>query len=92
MRTPPPGANGQITGVVCGPGPDSPLPGAVLRAVDPRGTVVAYATTGHDGRFQLAGLPHHLSTATRAEASPDPPDPHVRPGATLHLELDGTWS
>ncbi|MFJ1843356.1 MULTISPECIES: MFS transporter [unclassified Streptomyces] len=84
--------NGQLTGVVCGPGPDSPLPGAALRAVDPRGVIVAYATTGHDGRFQLPGLPHGLSAATRAEAPQAPPGTPGGPGGALHLRLDGAWS
>lgn len=82
-------ANGQITGVVRGPDPDSPLAGAVLRAVDSYGVVLAHATTGHDGRFLLPGLPDDHFTATRAEA---PPDPHGRPGATLHLTVNGTRS
>ncbi|MGW7003071.1 MFS transporter [Streptomyces sp. NPDC054933] len=88
---PAPRGNGQISGVVCGPSPNRPLPGAVLRAVDPTGRVVADTTTDRDGRFQLTALPHGLAAVTRVETPPTQPDTHGRAGATLHLTLDGTW-
>lgn len=88
-----PRTNGRITGLVYGTAPDSPLPGAALRAVGPRGTVLAYALTGDDGRFQLPGLPHGLSPAPTDEAPRSPRGVQARPdGAALHLKLDGTRS
>ncbi|MFJ2921492.1 MFS transporter [Streptomyces sp. NPDC087307] len=88
-----PRTNGRIAGLVYGTAPDSPLPGAALRAVGPRGTVLAYALTGDDGRFQLPGLPHGLSPAPTDEAPRSPRGVQARPdGAALHLKLDGTRS
>ncbi|MGW9172451.1 MFS transporter [Streptomyces decoyicus] len=84
--------NGQIAGVICGPSPDRPLPGADIRAVDATGTVVTRTATDRDGRFRLTGLPRHLSAITRAPSPTTPPDVNGPAGATLHLTLDGTWS
>ncbi|MFG2630254.1 carboxypeptidase-like regulatory domain-containing protein [Streptomyces sp. NPDC048473] len=86
------GTNRQIAGVVCGPSPDRPLPGAVLRAVDATHTVVARTTTDRDGRFRLTGLPRRLSMVTRAPSPTTPPDVTGPVGATLHLTLDGMTS
>jgi MFS family permease len=85
-------ANGRITGMVCGPSPDSPLSGAAVLAVHPTGAPAAHTTTDRDGRFRLPGLSCGLSTVTRAERSPTPPDTPGRAGATLYLTLDGTPS
>ncbi|MFF9351947.1 MFS transporter [Streptomyces sp. NPDC014734] len=84
-----PGANGQLVGMVCGPGRDSPLPGAALRALDPGGTVVAHATTGGDGRFRLPGLPHGLAAPSGPETTQAGPD---GTGGALYLRLDGIRS
>ncbi|MFD4945041.1 carboxypeptidase regulatory-like domain-containing protein [Streptomyces sp. NPDC058409] len=78
--------------MVCGPSPDRPLPGAVLRAVDATDTVVARTTTDRDGRFRLTGLPRHLSAVTTAPSPTTPPDVNRPAGATLHLTLDGMRS
>ncbi|MFJ7945119.1 MFS transporter [Streptomyces sp. NPDC096354] len=82
-----PRTNGQIAGVVRAARPDRPLPGAVIRAVDVTGRVVAHTTTDRDGRFRLTGLPHRRYAVTRAPGPTAPPD-----GATLHLTLDGVRS
>ncbi|MEV5128390.1 carboxypeptidase-like regulatory domain-containing protein [Streptomyces decoyicus] len=84
--------NGQTAGVICGPSPDRPLPGAVIRAVDATGTVVARTATDRDGCFRLTGLPRHPSAITRARSPTTPPDVNDPAGVTLHLTLDGTWS
>ncbi|WP_280697891.1 MFS transporter [Kitasatospora sp. GP82] len=85
-------ADGQLTGVVFGPSPDSPLPGAAVLAVDPTGALAAHTTTDRDGRFRLPGLPRGLATATGAEPPSAAPGTHGRAAATLHLTLDGTSS
>ncbi|MFF0286587.1 MFS transporter [Streptomyces sp. NPDC005262] len=84
-----PRTNGQIAGVVRAASPDRPLPGAVVRAVDATGRVVARATTGHDGRFRLTGLPGHPYAVTRAPGPTTPPDGHGPADAGLHLTVDG---
>ncbi len=86
---PAPRTNGQIAGVVRAASPDRPLPGAVVRAVDATGRVVARTTTDRDGRFRLTGTPGRLNAVTRAPGPTTPPDDHGSAGATLHLTLDG---
>ncbi|MET7632140.1 carboxypeptidase-like regulatory domain-containing protein [Streptomyces sp. NBC_01724] len=87
---PAPRTNGQIAGVVRAASPDRPLPGAVIRAVDATGRIVARTTTDRDGRFRLTGLPHRLYAVTRAPGPTTPPtDDHGSAGATFHLTLDG---
>ncbi|WP_442813998.1 carboxypeptidase-like regulatory domain-containing protein [Streptomyces sp. NBC_01762] len=87
-----PRTNGQIAGVVRAASPDRPLPGAVIRAVDGMGKVVARTTTDRDGRFRLTGLPRRPYSVTRAPSPTTPPDGNGSTGATLHLTLDGMRS
>ncbi|MET8537116.1 carboxypeptidase-like regulatory domain-containing protein [Streptomyces sp. NPDC005065] len=87
-----PRTNGQIAGVVRAASPDRPLPGAVIRAVDAAGKVVARTTTDRDGRFRLTGLPRHPYAMTRAPSPMTPPDGNGSAGAILHLTLDGMGS
>ncbi len=46
-----------VAGAVVHAKSDAPLPGVAIRAVGPDGTAAAEATTGPDGRYQLAGVP-----------------------------------